>query len=134
MIIPNILALAVRFDKIVEQSQFQSVGIMVVLGCLGLLAVILACSGKFAVSFNARKAAKAALAAQKSPVVPTAPTAAPVAASAQGISPELVAVISAAVHTALDGMGHRIVNIQQSQYSGYSTSGRTEIFASRKLH
>lgn len=134
MIIPNILAIAIRFDKIVEQTQFQSVGIMVVIGCLGFLAIILACSGKFAVSFNARKAAKAALAAQTSPVVPTTPIATPVAASAQGISPELVAVISAAVHTALDGMGHRIVNIQQSQYSGYSTSGRTEIFASRKLH
>ena len=49
------------------------------------------------------------------------------------LTPEMVAVISAAVDAGLDGMSHRIVEIKQSPGSGYAAAGRAEIFASHRI-
>lgn len=99
---------------------------MVVMLCLGGLAVILTVSGSIAAAIQNRAKAKAAIPA----AVPAAATA---AAGKQGmtpemlallsaavdsamteLTPEMVAVISAAVDAGLDGMSHRIVEIKQS--------------------
>ena len=106
------LAFAQGIANVMNNLNYQIVGIMVVMMCLGGLAVILTISGSIAAAIQNRAKAK---------------TAAPVAA------PEMVAVISAAVDAGLDGMSHRIVEIKQSPGSGYAAAGRAEIFASHRI-
>lgn len=139
------LAFAQGMANIMENLDYQIVGILVVMMCLGGLAVILTISGAIAASIQNK--AKAA-----APVPVPAPAAAPAAAGKPGmtpemlailsaavdsamteLTPEMVAVISAAVDAGLDGMSHRIVEIKQSPGSGYAAAGRAEIFASHRI-
>lgn len=141
------LAFAQGMANIMENLDYQIVGILVVMMCLGGLAVILTISGSIAASIQNKAKAKAA-AASAAPV----PAAAPAAAGKPGmtpemlailsaavdsamteLTPEMVAVISAAVDAGLDGMSHRIVEIKQSPGSGYAAAGRAEIFASHRI-
>ena len=110
-------------------GQYQTVGMIVVFGCLSLLSLILSISARIATKLNAPKQAPAVAAT----AAKTAPVATPVAAGSANLSPELLAVISAAVSTALEGMSHRILEIKQTPSSGYSVSGRSEIFASHRI-
>ena len=138
------LAFAQGMANVMNNLNYQIVGIMVVMLCLGGLAVILTVSGSIAAAIQNRAKAKAAI-----PAVPAAATA---AAGKQGmtpemlallsaavdsamteLTPEMVAVISAAVDAGLDGMSHRIVEIKQSPGSGYAAAGRAEIFASHRI-
>lgn len=138
------LAFAQGMASIMDNLDYQIVGILVVMLCLGGLAVILTISGFIAASIQNRTKAKTAAA----PV----PAASPVAAGKPGttpemlailsaavdsamteLTPEMVAVISAAVDAGLDGMSHRIVEIKQSPGSGYAAAGRAEIFASHRI-
>ena len=140
------LAFAQGMANIMENLDYQIVGILVVMMCLGGLAVILTISGSIAASIQNKAKAKAA--AASAPV----PAAAPAAAGKPGmtpemlailsaavdsamteLTPEMVAVISAAVDAGLDGMSHRIVEIKQSPGSGYAAAGRAEIFASHRI-
>lgn len=133
--------------NIMENLDYQIVGIMVVMMCLGGLAVILTISGSIAASIQ-NKAKARATASVSAP----APAAAPAAAGKPGmtpemlailsaavdsamteLTPEMVAVISAAVDAGLDGMSHHIVEIKQSPGSGYAAAGRAEIFASHRI-
>lgn len=139
------LAFAQGMANIMDNLDYQVVGILVVMMCLGGLAVILTISGSVAAAIQNRAKARA-----------TAASAAPAAASAAAgkpgttpemlailsaavdsamteLTPEMVAVISAAVDTGLDGMSHRIVEIKQSPGSGYAAAGRAEIFASHRI-
>ncbi|WP_290566251.1 OadG family transporter subunit [Akkermansia sp.] len=141
------LAFAQGMANIMENLDYQIVGIMVVMMCLGGLAVILTISGSIAASIQ-NKAKARATASVSAP----APAAAPAAAGKPGmtpemlailsaavdsamteLTPEMVAVISAAVDAGLDGMSHRIVEIKQSPGSGYAAAGRAEIFASHRI-
>ena len=136
------LAFAQGIANVMNNLNYQIVGIMVVMMCLGGLAVILTIS---AAAIQNRAKAKTA-----APVA--APAAAPAAAGKPGmtpemlailsaavdsamteLTPEMVAVISAAVDAGLDGMSHRIVEIKQSPGSGYAAAGRAEIFASHRI-
>ena len=103
------LAFAQGIANVMNNLNYQIVGIMVVMMCLGGLAVILTISGSIAAAIQNRAKAK---------------TAAPVAAPA---------AVSAAVDAGLDGMSHRIVEIKQSPGSGYAAAGRAEIFASHRI-
>lgn len=143
------LAFAQGMANIMENLDYQIVGILVVMMCLGGLAVILTISGSIAAAIqNKAKAKAAAASATPAPV----PAAAPAAAGKPGmtpemlailsaavdsamteLTPEMVAVISAAVDAGLDGMSHRIVEIKQSPGSGYAAAGRAEIFASHRI-
>lgn len=127
--------LAFKFSLVVDQLTFQSVGMLVVFGCLSVLAIILSCSGAIAASFARRAKEKAAAkAAVNTSPAPAARSAAPVSsASPAEIPAEVIAAISAAVHAEVGGMNHRIIDIRQSAASGYATSGRTEIFASHRI-
>lgn len=139
------LAFAQGMANIMENLDYQIVGILVVMMCLGGLTI----SGSIAASIqNKAKAKAAAASAAPAPV----PAAAPAAAGKPGmtpemlailsaavdsamteLTPEMVAVISAAVDAGLDGMSHRIVEIKQSPGSGYAAAGRAEIFASHRI-
>ncbi len=111
----------------------QTVGMIVVFSCLILIAVVVSLIGKIMVAIDNRK--KAASAAAQSAAKPAPAPAAKAAAPAPqgGLTPELVAVIAAAVDTALDGRGHRILDIRQSASSQWALSGRTDIFASHRI-
>lgn len=133
--------------NVLDNLNYQIVGVLVVILCLGGLAVILTVSGSIAASIQNRTKAKAAAA-------PAAPSGMP-AAAATGkpgmtpemlailsaavdsamteLTPEMVAVISAAVDAGLDGMNHRIVEIKHPPGSGYAAAGRAEIFASHRI-
>ena len=119
-------AFAQGIANVMDNLNYQVVGIMVVMLCLGGMAVILTVSGSIAAAIQNRAKAKTA-----APVA--VPAAAPAAAGKPGMTPEMVAVISAAVDAGLDGMSHRIVEIKQSPGSGYAAAGRAEIFASHRI-
>ena len=142
------LAFAQGIANIMDNLDYQIVGIMVVMMCLGGLAVILTVSGSIAAAMQNRAKARAAAASAPAPV----PAAVPAAAGKPGmtpemlailsaavdsamteLTPEMVAVISAAVDAGLDGTSHRIVEIKQSPGSGYAAAGRAEIFASHRI-
>lgn len=118
-----------------EAANLQLLGVIVVFTCLISLAVVVWLNGKFFIYLDNKKKAAAAAAASTS----TAPSsaapvaAAPASAQSNGLTPELVAVIAAAVDSALDGRGHRILDIRQSAQSPWAISGRTDIFASHRL-
>lgn len=128
-----------------EAVSYQVTGMLVVFCCLGLLSLILTISGAVAVRIeNSRKAkeaaAKAALAAAQpaAPVAPAVaePTPAQVAAIAAGIydaaassiTPELVAVIAAAVKVTV-GQESRILDIKPVD-TAYAQNGRSSIMSS----
>ena len=136
-------AFAQGIANVMNNLNYQVVGIMVVMLCLGGMAVILTVSGSIAAAIQNRAKAAAPVAV---------PAAAPAAAGKPGmtpemlailsaavdsamteLTPEMVAVISAAVDAGLDGMSHRIVEIKQSPGSGYAAAGRAEIFASHRI-
>ena len=138
-------AFAQGIANVMDNLNYQVVGIMVVMLCRGGMAVILTVSGSIAAAIQNRAKAKTA-----APVA--VPAAAPAAAGKPGmtpemlailsaavdsamteLTPEMVAVISAAVDAGLDGMSHRIVEIKQSPGSGYAAAGRAEIFASHRI-
>ena len=120
------LAFAQGMANVMNNLNYQIVGIMVVMLCLGGLAIILTVSGSIAAAIQNRAKAKAAIPAS----VPAAATA---AAGKPGLTPEKLARLSAAVDAGLDGMSHRIVEIKQSPGSGYAAAGRAEIFASHRI-
>lgn len=113
----------------------QTVGMIVVFAALSLIAIIVAGVGKYMVARDAKlKAQEAAAKAAAAPAAPAAAKAAVTAPAAQnGLTPELIAVIAAAVDTALDGRSHRILDIKQKAATAWALSGRTEIYASHRL-
>lgn len=128
-----------------EAVTYQVTGMLVVFCCLGLLSLILTVSGAVAVRIEAARkakeaAAKAALAAAQpaAPAAPAAaePTPAQVAAlaasiydaAASSITPEIVAVIAAAVKVTV-GSESRILDIKPVN-TNYAQGGRTSIMNS----
>ena len=128
-----------------EAVTYQVTGMLVVFCCLGLLSLILTASGAVAVRIEAARkakeaAAKAALAAAQpaAPAAPAAaePTPAQVAAlaasiydaAASSITPEIVAVIAAAVKVTV-GSESRILDIKPVN-TNYAQGGRTSIMNS----
>lgn len=114
----------------------QTVGMIVVFSALILIAIVVSIAGKIMVTMEKMRkekeaAAFAALAAL--PVTTPAPQATPATTTQNGLTPELVAVIAAAVDTALDGQNHRILDIKQSAATAWGLSGRTEIYASHRI-
>lgn len=135
------LAFAQGMANIMDNLDYQIVGILVVMLCLGGLAVILTISGSIAASIQNKAKAKAA-AASAAPAAAGTPGMTPemlailsaaVDSAMTELTPEMVAVISAAVDAGLDGMSHHIVEIKQSPGSGYAAAGRAEIFASHRI-
>ena len=88
------LAFAQGIANVMNNLNYQIVGIMVVMMCLGGLAVILTISGSIAAAIQNRAKAKTA-----APVA--APAAAPAAAGKPGMTPEMLAILSAAVDSAM---------------------------------
>ena len=93
------LAFAQGIANVMNNLNYQIVGIMVVMMCLGGLAVILTISGSIAAAIQNRAKAKTA-----APVA--APAAAPAAAGKPGMTPEMLAILSAAVDSAMTEPPH----------------------------
>lgn len=135
-------------DRLGEAVGYQGMGMVVVFSCLSFLAIILAIAGLVAQKTTARRMlAQSKAAAPAAPASATASTPAPAgqaspagiaalaasiyATAQESLTPELVAVIAAAVHTEC-GKDHRIVSI--APVSGnYARSGRSEIFSSHRF-
>ena len=87
------LAFAQGIANVMNNLNYQIVGIMVVMMCLGGLAVILTISGSIAAAIQNRAKAKTA-----APVA--VPAAAPAAAGKPGMTPEMLAILSAGAYAA----------------------------------
>lgn len=108
-----------------EDSLHILLGFVFVIVVLAILAGVTQAVG-FIFSMKKPAAAKpVAVAAAPAPVA-----AAP--AASEGISPEVVAVIAAAVHTTLE-RPHRILSIRPSTDRYWAAEGRREIFRSHKV-
>ena len=102
------LAFAQGMANIMDNLDYQIVGILVVMLCLGGLAVILTISGSIAASIqNKAKAKAAAASAAPAPV----PAAAPAAAGKPGMTPEMLAILSAAVDSAMTELTPEMVAV-----------------------
>ncbi len=112
-----------------EAFTYQVTGMVVVFCCLGFLFVLLTISGNVAQKLDAARKAKAeaaraaAAAAAPAPVAAAAPAAQPAA-----ISPQLLAVIAAAIY-AEEGREARILNIKPVSVE-YGRGGRNAIMNS----
>ena len=101
------LAFAQGIANVMNNLNYQIVGIMVVMMCLGGLAVILTISGSIAAAIQNRAKAKTA-----APVA--APAAAPAAAGKPGMTPEMLAILSAAVDSAMTELTPEMVAVISS--------------------
>lgn len=120
-------AFAQGIANVMNNLNYQVVGIMVVMLCLGGMAVILTVSGSIAAAIQNRAKAKTAAPVAVSAAAPAAAgkpgmtpemlaiLSAAVDSAMTELTPEMVAVISAAVDAGLDGMSHRIVEIKPSR-------------------
>lgn len=126
----NLLASNLTMNEVV----LQSTGLIVVFICLISLAVVIFLVGKIFIWLENRQKQQVAAPATPASSAPKAGAPVPAASPAgSGLTPELIAVIAAAVDTALDGRSHRILDISQSASTAWSISGRTDIFASHRL-
>lgn len=128
MLNANIFLVLVQcLQMALAELEYQIVGIIVVMSCLGFLALVLAIVSKVNSSQKPQEQPAPAASAKTAPVAVQ-----PAAPAGDSLTPEMVAVISAAVATALQGMSHRIVDIKQTSNT-YSHTGRNEIFASHRI-
>lgn len=118
------------------------VGFLFVIAVLALLASVTAAMGAWFTKQAANSAAKAATAAQSTAEASSRASegAAPGTAAPSGPSesatgeddPALMAVIAAAVHTAIGDRPHRVVSIR-SAGPGWAQEGRRQIFSSHRV-
>ena len=135
---PLLLGTLPERPSFTETLIYQFNGLMIVFTVLGGLWILFEITGAF---FRRRDAqvqkqkdeARAAAAAAASAPVASAPTSPSAAADPGAISPELLAVISASIHTALAGRKHRVLAINvASQCNAWAAEGRRDIFMSHK--
>ncbi len=115
-----------------DPISFQTALLVIIAGAVLVLA-------KNQVGLNRRLAALAAGKAPASPSRSTTPLAesaqpTPFATANAGIAPHIVAAISAAIHTTLNGR-HRIVSVGQicPSRQAWSAEGRRQVFQSHKF-
>lgn len=133
---PLLLGTLPEYPSISETLIYQFNGLMIVFTVLGGLWILFEITGAF---FRRRDAQvqkqkdEARAAAAASAPVASAPTSPSAAADPGAISPELLAVISASIHTALAGRKHRVLAINVApQCNAWAAEGRRDIFMSHK--
>ncbi len=123
--------LASLADLTADDINYQVTGMVVVFACLGFLCILLTISGNVAQKLDAARKAKAdaaraaAAAAAPAPVAAAAPAAQP---AANTLSPQMIAVIAAAVYS-VEGREARILNIKPASIE-YGRGGRNAIMNS----
>ena len=123
MAIPMPLASLLENPTLRELIEFQLTGLVVVFSALISIWVMLEIVGRF---FRNRAPAPASVARPVAAV--------PVVSAAAGPAPELVAAISAAVHTVLKGRPHRITSIKVVEgQPNWAAEGRREHFSSHRV-
>ncbi|MDR2673952.1 MAG: OadG family protein [Opitutaceae bacterium] len=112
------------FPSLSQAIGFQLTGLVIVFIALGSIWLLLEIIGRL---FK-----KASLAAKPAPGPSAAGAGA--AAAPTGVTPEAVAVITAAVHQTLPGKALRIVNISTPVHTAdWALEGRRNIFSSHKV-
>lgn len=113
----------------------QIVGMLIVFACLSGLAILVSLASKVVAVMQNASAAKAAREAAREAAKPEQEVVSVKSVTPGGsdeITPELVAVIAAAVDVAV-GQPHRILQITPGFVSSWSSEGRREIFASHRV-
>lgn len=139
---PIHLAQAATLPEAPSTVSVVVVGFLFVILVLALLAAVTSAIGAFFIKSAARDAAKAAIAAEKAAEASTraagraGSTADSPAVSGQtdagAEDPALLAVIAAAVHTALGDRAHRVVSVR-SAGPAWAQEGRRQIFSSHRV-
>jgi Na+-transporting methylmalonyl-CoA/oxaloacetate decarboxylase gamma subunit len=120
-----------EYPGVLESLQFQFTGLIVVFIALGSIWGLLETTGW--IFRRLSPPASAAPVAQ----TPAPPDMAPAVngAATQEVTPEVMAVIAAAVHVMTDGSPHRIITVTPHDPAfDWAREGRRAIFASHKTH
>lgn len=133
---PLLLGTLPDHPTLTETLIYQFNGLMIVFTVLGGLWILFEITGAFFRRQGARaeKQKAEARAAAASAAAASAPAAPAAAAAASGaLSPEILAVISASVHTALAGRKHRVLAVNVApQSNAWAAEGRRELFMSHR--
>jgi Na+-transporting methylmalonyl-CoA/oxaloacetate decarboxylase gamma subunit len=125
---PALLLAATATERIpfLENLNYQAVGMVIVMGALGFLAVAVAGLGRAIRALEQKLAAPV-------PVVALAVTSPGTsAAAAAADDPKLYAAIIAAVSVSL-GARHRVISVTPTELSAWSVEGRRSIFQSHRV-
>ncbi len=120
---------------LMQDIGYQAVGVLIVLGALGFLAIVLTFMGRAFVNSGAKaEAAKAAAAAAKAAQSPGSSTNSGESTLPGEPSPELRAAIVAAVYHTV-GSHARVLDIQSAhpELAAWSMEGRRQIFLSHRV-
>lgn len=125
------LAALPEHPEISETISFQLSGLVVVFLVLGSIWFLLEILGKI-FALRAKPAPAAKTTTIVCPGAPASANPAPAPAQPDAITPEIVALIAAAVHLTV-GAGHRIVAISPVSHNAHwAMEGRRQIFASHR--
>ncbi|MDR1012096.1 MAG: OadG family protein [Opitutaceae bacterium] len=142
---PSLLGTLPEYPSFLETIIYQLNGLIIVFVVLGSLWLLMELIGVWfkrrdAKLKESKLAAQEAKAAAAAPVPSTTlvPSARPLVTGA--IAPEIIAVVTVAVHMVLDGRRHRVVSVSPAAYSGHAmphssawaVEGRREIFMSHR--
>lgn len=117
---------------LMQDLGYQTVGVLIVMGALSVLAVVLAILGRLFINAGAKAAAAKAAAAQASAA--QSPPVAVSAGSSAAPTPEMRAAIVAAVYCTV-GSHARVLDIQPAhpELAAWSMEGRRQIFLSHRV-
>jgi Na+-transporting methylmalonyl-CoA/oxaloacetate decarboxylase gamma subunit len=126
------LAFLPDYPTVGESLTFQVTGLVVVLAALCSIWGLVELIGAIFKRIEARRGTAAQLPVG-APVVPAEPATAGQAAGSPGLTPEILAVIAAAVHVTLGG-SHRVTVVKPAETAvDWAREGRRQIFASHKV-
>ncbi|AWI10201.1 OadG family transporter subunit [Ereboglobus luteus] len=130
---PLLLGVLPEKPSLVETLVYQFNGLMIVFTVLGGLWILFEITGAIFKRHGAlveKKKAEARASAAAAAAIGTTST----SGQTEGIAPEVIAVISASVHTALAGRRHRVLAINVPAHgTEWAAEGRRDIFRSHKV-
>lgn len=125
------LAILPDYPSLNQVVGYQVTGLAVVFIALGSLWFMMELMGAVFRVKAARDTARVAATRAAQPTAPSPPSPLP---PSETSPPALIAVIVAAVHTALEGRPHKIVSIQAPETTAtWSAEGRRDVFVSHRV-
>ncbi|MDF9828117.1 Na+-transporting methylmalonyl-CoA/oxaloacetate decarboxylase gamma subunit [Ereboglobus sp. PH5-5] len=130
---PLLLGVLPEKPSVAETLVYQFNGLMIVFMVLGGLWILFEITGAIFKRHGALVEKKKA-GARASAAAASAPVEASPSAQAEGIAPEVIAVISASIHVALAGRRHRVLTINAAAHGNeWAAEGRRDIFRSHRV-